>query len=258
MQGLFGLSYEASVAPATFLCMAAAALGALFTYHRLPDHHLGDKTLDIVRIVANIFGLLSSLVLGLMVSSASSDFGDVEKAIRSYATDIIMLDRSLRDLGPVAAPARAELTAYVANVVAMRDVERPALPAENLSAEAALHGIRDKLAALPLTDPQMIAERDAAKSEVDTLLRARWAIIDRAEGSVPAPLIVALVLWLSLTMACYGYRAPKNAVVVAGFVVSSALLSAAIFMILDMGKPFDGPIQASSEPFVRALDELRR
>jgi hypothetical protein len=258
VQGLFGLSYELSVALATFVAMTLAALGALYSYHRLPESHRDDKTLDIVRIVANIFGLLSSLVLGLMVSQASGDFGDVEKAVRSYATDIVMLDRSLRDLGPDAMPMRDELRGYIATVVAMRDVERPALPAENKTAEATLHDIRDRLAGLKLTDPQMLADRDAAKAEVDTLLRARWAIIDRAQGSVPFPLIVALVLWLSLTMACYGYRAPRNTVVVVGFVLSSALLSAAIYMILDMGKPFDGPIQASSDPFVRALEEIQR
>jgi len=256
VQAWLGLSYEASVALMTFLALLGASLGALFTYHRLPDHHLDDKTLDIVRIVANIFGLLSSLVLGLLVSSASGNFDDVDKAVHAYATELILLDRALRDLGPDGEPARAELLAYVTTIVAMRDVERPSLPTENRTAEATLHDIGAKLSALQLTDPQMISQRDIARAEVTTLLRARWAIIDRAESSLPAPLLVALILWLGLTLACYGYRAPKNAIVVIGFVVASALLSGAIFMILDMGKPFDGPIQASSDPFVRAFNEI--
>ena len=113
MQGWLGLSYEASVALVTFLCLCAASLGTLLTYHRLPEHHLDDKTLDIVRIVANIFGLLSSLVLGLMVSQASSNFGEVDKAVHAYATELILLDRAIRDLGPAAEPARAELLTYV-------------------------------------------------------------------------------------------------------------------------------------------------
>lgn len=258
VQALFWLSFEMKAALATFLCLAAASLGALFTYERLPAHHRDDKTLDIVRTVAGIFGLLSSLVLGLMVSSAASNFADVEKAVHSYATELILLDRALRDLGPEADPARAELVGYLAKVVGMRDVERPALPSENLTAEETLHDIGAKLSALAPTDPQMIAERDMAKAQVNTLLRARWTIIDRTDGSVPFPLLVALILWLAMTMASYGYRAPKNAVVVSSFVLASALLAGAIFMILDMARPFDGPIQASSEPFVHALEELER
>lgn len=251
------MSYELKVALVTFVCLCAASLGALFTYHRLPEHHRDDATLDIVRIVANIFGLLSSLVLGLLVSSARDNFNDVDKAIHAYATEIILLDRELRDLGPAGEPARAQLLGYVANVVAMRDVERPARPSENFSAEATLHGIGAELSALTLSDPQMISQRDLAKAEVTTLLRSRWGIVDRTEGSVPFPLMVALVIWLTMTMVCYGYRAPRNPVVVIGFVLSSALLSGAIFMILDMGRPFDGPIQVSSDPFVHALAELR-
>lgn len=251
------LSYELKVALVTFVCLCTASLATLFSYHRLPEHHRDDATLDIVRIVANIFGLLSSLVLGLLVSSASSNFSDVDKAIHAYATEIILLDRELRDLGPAGEPARAQLIAYVANVVAMRDVERPALPAENVSAEATLHAIGAELSALSPSDPQMLSQRDLAKAEVNTLLRSRWTIIDRTEGSVPFPLMVALIVWLTMTMACYGYRAPRNPIVVIGFVVSSALLSGAIFMILDMGRPFDGPIQVSSEPFVHALAEIR-
>lgn len=258
MQGWLGLSYEASVALVTFLCLSAATLGTLFTYHRLPKRHLDDGTLGIVHIVANIFGLLSSLVLGLLVSSASTNFGDVEKAIHAYATELILLDRSLRDLGPAGEPARAELAGYVGNVVAMRDIERPALPSESLTAEATLEDISAKLTALAPSDGRMIAQRDLAKADVNALLRARWAIIDRTEGTVPFPLQASLIVWLTMTMACYAYRAPKNPVVVTSFVLAAALLSGAIFMILDMGKPFDGPIQASSEPFVHALAEIRR
>jgi len=226
-------------------------------YHRLPAHHRNDETLHTVRLVANIFVMLSSLVLGLMVSSASSNFGEVDKAVHAYATEIILLDRALRDLGTDGDPARAELIGYVAMIVGSRGVERPALPSESTTAEGKLRDIGGKLATLRLKDPEMISAREQAKAQVNTLLRSRWSLLDRTEGSVPFPLVVSLVLWLSMTMASFGYRAPRNAVVMTSFVVGSALLAGAILLILDMAKPFDGPIQASSEPFVRALAELK-
>lgn len=257
MQGVLGLSYETIVALLIFICLCAASLGTLLAYDRLPAHHRDDETLNTVRLVANIFVMLSSLVLGLMVSAASGNFAEVDKAIHAYATEIILLDRSLRGLGPDGDPARAELLGYVTNIVGLRDVERPALPAESRGAEATLRDIGAKLAALEPTDAAMVSKREEAKAHVDTLSRSRWGILDRTEGSVPFPLVVSLGLWLSMTMASFGYRAPKNAVVMTSFVVASALLAGAIFMILDMAKPFDGPIQVSSEPFVHALAELR-
>lgn len=257
VQAALGLSYEAMVAFLTFACLCVASLGTLFAYHRLPAHHRDGETLKAVQLVANIFVMLSSLVLGLMVSSASSNFAEVEKAVHAYATEIILLDRALRGLGEDGDPARAELVRYVTTIVGSKAIERPSLPTESTTAEARLRDIGVKLATLQPTDPEMISAREQAKAQVNTLLRSRWGLLDRTEGSVPFPLIVSLVLWLSMTMASFGYCAPKNAVVITSFVVGSALLAGAILLILDMAKPFDGPIQASSEPFVRALAELK-
>lgn len=257
MQAAFGLSYEVTVALLTFVCLCAASLGTLQMYHRLPAHHRDDETLQTVRLVANIFGMLSSLVLGFMVSSANSGFADADKAVHAYATEIILLDHALRGLGPDAASIRAELVGYVTTIVGSREIERAARPAENRTAEATLRDIRARLLALPPGDPAWIIERDQATAHVDTLLRTRWGLIDRKEATIPLPLVVSLVLWLSMTMASLGYRAPKNGVVRTSFVAASLLLSGAILLILDMANPFDGPIQASSQPFVRALAELK-
>ena len=257
MQAAFGLSYEVTVALLTFVCLCVASLGTLHTYHRLPAHHRDDETLQTVRLVANLFGMLSSLVLGFMVSSANSNFADADKAVHAYATEIILLDHALRGLGPDAAGMRAELAGYVTTIAASRDIERAALPAENRTAEARLRAIRASLIALPPGDPAWIEERDQAKVHLDTLLRTRWGLIDRKEATIPLPLVVSLVLWLSMTMASLGYRAPRNGVVRTSFIAASLLLSGAILLILDMANPFDGPIQASSQPFLRALAELK-
>jgi len=61
-----------------------------------------------------------------------------------------------------------------------------------------------------------------------------------------------------LIFASFGYRAPRNAVVVTSFVLASALISCALYLIVDMDSPFDGPIQVSSAPLQRVLAEIRR
>ena len=62
--------------------------------------------------------------------------------------------------------------------------------------------------------------------------------------------------WLMLIFASFGYCAPRNAVVVASLVVSSFLIAGAIYLTLDMDIPFDGTIQVSPEPLMRAVAEL--
>ncbi|MGI8526720.1 MAG: DUF262 domain-containing protein [Pseudolabrys sp.] len=67
-----------------------------------------------------------------------------------------------------------------------------------------------------------------------------------------------LAAWLILIFASFGFRAPRNAVVVVSFVVSSALIAGALYLILDMDVPFDGTIQVSPAPLARAVAEMER
>jgi hypothetical protein len=50
--------------------MMGAALLGLFSKTRLPSEHPQDDTSSVVRLVANLFVVMTSLVLGLMLNSA--------------------------------------------------------------------------------------------------------------------------------------------------------------------------------------------
>jgi len=58
------------VAILAFLSMMGAALLGLFSKTRLPSEHLRDDTRSGVGLVANLFVVMTSLVLGLMLNSA--------------------------------------------------------------------------------------------------------------------------------------------------------------------------------------------
>lgn len=62
-----------------------------------------------------------------------------------------------------------------------------------------------------------------------------------------------LVAWLTLIFASFGYRAPRNPIVIGMFIISSLLIAASVYLVLDMDEPFHGPIQISDEPLRRAL-----
>jgi len=61
-----------------------------------------------------------------------------------------------------------------------------------------------------------------------------------------------------LIFASFGFRAPRNAVVITIFLVASALIAAAVYLIIDMDAPFAGPIQVSPVPLQRAVAEMQR
>ncbi len=179
------------IAVAIFACLLTASLSMMHLYPKLAARHRDDETNTVVRLVANIFVVMTSLVFGLMINSAKNTFESIDANMHAYATSLIIFDRTLRSYG---------------------DDHR--------------------------------------------LIEQRWKIVEQSEGVIPAPLIAMLVAWLTLIFASFGYRAPRNPMVIGMFTVSSLLIAASVYLVLDMDIPFHGPIQVSDAPLRRALAEM--
>jgi len=67
----------------------------------------------VVRLVGNLFVVMTSLLLGLMLNSAKNTFETNNRNIRALATELVLLDRTMRALGPEAEDARRHLVEYV-------------------------------------------------------------------------------------------------------------------------------------------------
>ena len=78
---------EFVVAVLAFLSMMGAALLGLFSKTRLPSEHLQDDIHSVVGLVANLFVVMTALVLGLMLSSAKNTFETNNRDIRTLATE---------------------------------------------------------------------------------------------------------------------------------------------------------------------------
>lgn len=65
---------------------------------RLPEHHLGDATKDIVRLGTGLLGTLSALVLGLLIASANSSYDTQSTYVRRLTANLILLDEILAQM----------------------------------------------------------------------------------------------------------------------------------------------------------------
>jgi hypothetical protein len=249
---------ELVIALIVFLCLVGVSLGVLFSYEKLPAHHRHDDTQSVVRSIAGIFVVMTSLVLGLMLNSAKAKFEAINKDVHALATDIIVLDRTLRSYGREAEDTRQRLLAYVRRAADGTWTTGSSANPSDKTSEQLLNDIGAALRALrPTNDAQSSIWNDA-RQEYRQGLELRWALVEQAESSLPLPLLGLVIAWLILVFASFGYRAPRNLVVVLSFVGASALISGALYLIVDMDEPFRGPIQISPAPLQRALAELSR
>jgi len=96
-----------------------------------------------------------------------------------------------------------------------------------------------------------------ARAQYRKIVEARWVIVEQSEGTIPMELVAMLIAWLTLIFGSFGFRAPRNAVVLTTFVVAVGLIAASIYLVLDMDEPFSGPIQVSDATLHRALAEMQ-
>lgn len=240
-----------------FAGLLVACFGALELYARLPARYRQDDTFNVIRLVATIFVMMSSLVLGLMVNSSRNAFEVIDRDLRGYASELILLDKMLVDYGP-AEPARQALKAYLQQALqGSWPTESPAA-ATDRGAGQVLNEVGRKLHAItPGNDEQMALWQDA-RQQYRKLVERRWTLVGEAEGSRPGePFVVMVAAWLILIFASLGFRAPRNAVVATTFLLAAILISGVLYLILNMDRPFSGLIRVSPAPLERALAEMR-
>jgi hypothetical protein len=233
--------------------MTGAALLGFLSKTKLPSEHSQDDTRSVVRLVANLFVVMTSLVLGLMLNSAKNTFETNNRDIRTLATELILLDRTMRALGPEAEDARRHLVEYV-----QTSLNRSNILEEDPQAEASLEAAGSSLRAIRVSDEQKVALWNDARQLYRQVVQQRWVVLDQYGGTIPPPLITVVILWLAIIFASFGYRAPHNTIVTASFFLAALLISATLYLILDMDTPASSMTQASSLPFQRALAQLQR
>lgn len=226
----------------------------------LPEHHLSKESRDIANLGTGLIATLAAMVLGLLVASAKNSFDTKSEEIKQGAAKIILLDRNLRHYGPEISEVRdllRHLAAGKADLSWIEDIDRPA-GARLAPSAAALEAIQQKLRALsPTNDAQRELQKRALVLCAD-LAQTRWMLFEQRGSSIPMPFLVVLVLWLAVIFATFGLFAPRNGTVFAVILACALSVSSAIFLILELDRPFDGLLKISDAPVRDAIAEISR
>jgi hypothetical protein len=106
-------------------------------------------------------------------------------------------------------------------------------------------------------DEQRALKAQALDTVID-LGKTRWLLVAQADTSIPRPLMIMVVVWLAIIFLSFGLFAPTNKTVVVTMIIVSLMVSSALFLILELDRPFEGVIQVSRAPMSNALSNLGR
>jgi hypothetical protein len=246
------------IAMIVFVCVFGGTLLGMWLRNALPGHHLSEESKDVVKLGMGLLATLTALVLGLVTASAKSAFDVQDTALKHMSVSVLGLDRTLARYGPETKPIRDLLRSVLEfrlDATWPEDSSR-AVRVETPESTATVEGIEDSIRNLsPQTDAQR-AFQSRALAITSDLLDTRWSVFGAVGSAIPAPFLVIVVFWLAVLFWSFGLFAPRNATVFAVLVLCALSVSASIFLILEMERPFDGIMKISSAPLRYTLAHL--
>lgn len=239
-------------------CIFAGSLLGLYLHRVLPKVIISKDTQDVIRLGTGMLSVLASLVLGLLIATAKTSFDTTNSEIRSYGADLILLAETFRDYGPTATKPQTLLRQYTGRVLAddwPSSGERLQMN-ENTELGNLMERVREEIRALtPIDDGQRWLQGQMLQVST-SLLRQRWLLVEQDEPSVRMTIVTVLVAWITLIFVSFGLNAPRNATVLASFLICALAIGGSVFLILQLDRPFDGIMRVSSLPIVNALAHM--
>lgn len=239
-----------------FVCLGGAALLGMLLRTVLPDHHLSRDTRDAVQLAMGLVATMTALVLGLLVASAKGAYDTQKNGVTQMAAKVAFLDRLLAMYGPASAEGRTMLRdATVASLSRVWPEKRSAPPqlGPDTSTGAALYEAIQRLS--PESDAQRLLKSQAMTTAFD-LGQMQWLLFEQTSTSVSTVLLIIVVAWLAILFLSFGLFSPANTTVISALTIAALSVSAALFLILELDRPFSGLIEISSEPILNALKYL--
>jgi len=184
-----------------FACVFAGAMFGMVLSSILPKEHLSENAKDVIKVTMAMIATLAALVLGLLTASAKGSLDDKENAVRSWAAEILLLDRTLAQYGPEAQGARDLLKqAVAARIAQLWPGSGQAVTPAMISEGAGIEGVQQALLALtPKTDAQRWLQSTALQT-TNTIAARRWLIAQQIASNLRWPFLVVLIFWLAVEL----------------------------------------------------------
>jgi hypothetical protein len=232
------------------------ALLGMYFRNVLPEDHLREDVRDVIKLSTGLIGTMAALVLGLLIASAKSSYDTKSTQIQQITANIIQIDFDLERYGPDAQSVRNALRTAIPPVVDQIWNEGARAKLLPFAATVEAQEFLKKLQQLQPSNDSQRAFQAQVLSALANLSQARFSLFTQSGNAIPVPFLVILIFWLAIIFTSFGLFVRPNRVVVLTFFVGGISVASAIFLILEMGQPFTGLMQISSEAPLHALAPL--
>jgi hypothetical protein len=243
---------------ASFVSILIGAAMGMILKRVLPAELLEGGSREAIRLGAGFLSTLAALVIGLMIASAKNTYDSQNTNIRQLGTNAVLVDQMLTQYGPEARAARTLLREIIPSATAR--IWRENISGKGGGSAFVVSEMAERFyrAVEGLTPAN--AEQTSLKSRIIQLTtdmgRTRLLVFTQGDDAIPLPFFVVLVFWLVVIFASFSLFAEPGLVVVASTLVFALSVSSALFLIVDLGHPFQGFMQISNHHLHMVLPKI--
>lgn len=247
-----------AIAGIAFASIFGATVFGMLLRTVLPARYLSEESKEVVTLGVTLIATMSAVLLGLLISSTRTAYEEKRSQVVRMTADIIELDLLMKDYGPEARTARQVMRDAVPSMIDFiwRDNASRFRAEANAVPDAGAEAVLYQLAQLSPHDDGQRARRERALQVGLDLAQIQLLLFAQPANAISTPFITVLVLWLSFVFATFSLYARANPLIVVVMFVCALSASSAIFLILDLDRPFVGLLQIPSAPLRHALPPL--
>jgi hypothetical protein len=237
-----------------------AGILGLYLQKWLPERHTTDRSRDMISSMVALVSLVLALVLGTLVSSSFGAFSTQESELETLATNALDFDLALTQYGPDGQPSRDILRE---SLVSTHDLfwGRHAADTMALGIAAALPGIEAMNHSLDQLEPKTPMQKALFSSAIsyDKAIEAtRLKMSLQLASTVAPPLLLIIGLWSVLLFLGYGLLSRVSAMTVAVLGFGALSVAGAIFLIVELHRPYSGLIHVPPAALLEAIHTIAK
>jgi hypothetical protein len=239
-----------------FVLVFGAALIGMAIRNGQPESHFTSEARNSVLLAVGLVVTMTSLVLGMLVSSAKTFYDGQKIQVSELSSQIVLVGDLMTAYGPESADLRIEALRAMQQTVDRIWPKNTSRDFELTPVADFLHFYRHIQLLEPKNEAQASAKTQLLATTL-TLRKAYWLMfLQSQQTSITVPLLSVVTTWLVIIFYSFGLFAPRLPNVVATLFICALAVSSAIFVILSMNSPFKGALRISPAAVRKVLDQI--
>lgn len=245
-----------AIAIVALVLILASIVAGLLLRSRVPEAHLSGDSKEVIRLATALIGTMAAVVLALLFAATRGSFETTNGEVSRLTAGVIELDQLLKDYGPESTALRRALRDDVAFMLDLIWRDGAAAPSQPMRPVTPEQTVLYQLRQLEPRNPvQSLLQTRALRVTTD-VEQIRLILYAQSPDSISKPFMTVLVLWLMFIFASFSMSAKANPTLVVVLFICAFSAASAIYLIIELGQPFDGLMQIPIEPLRQALAPL--